>query len=322
MNKPNFTVIIPLYNKAEHILRTLESIQRQKYQASEIIVIDDGSTDNGVDIVKSANFKNLTVVQQVNGGVSSARNKGIELAQYEFIAFLDADDQWLPLYLDEIARLIEKFPQADLFGTRYQIVEAGERYVDSKINIGNVDPRGVILDDFFDIVSKGDLPFMISSVTIKKSLFGVIDAFPLGELLGEDQDLFYRAALNSQIAYSNNVHSLYHRDVQNSACLQNIPDQECPFSIRLTQAAMNIEHDINKKMGMLRYSAAHLCHIARINISAGRFKQARLLLADPRCKLKPKHLYSLYSLSWIKQTMGICTSSISKLLRILRVGRS
>jgi len=322
MNKPKFTVIIPLYNKAKHIARTLESIQKQRYPASEIIVVDDGSTDNGVEVVNATNLKNVRIIQQANGGVSSARNTGIALAQHEYIAFLDADDQWLPLYLDEIARLIEKFPQAAVFGTRYQIVEAGERYIDSKINIGNVDPTGVILDDFFDIVSKGDLPFMMSSTTIKKSLFDVIDVFPVGEPLGEDQDLFYRAALTSQIAYSNNVHLLYHRDVQNSACLQNIPDKECPFSIRLTQAAMSIEQDIEKKMAMLRYSAAHLCHIAKINISAGRFQQARALLADPRCKLKPKHLYGLYGLSWIKQVTGFCMSTLIKVLKVCRVVRS
>lgn len=311
MKKPNFTVIIPLYNKAEHILRTLKSIQWQKYKATEIIVVDDGSTDNGVALVKEQNIENLTIIEQKNGGVSSARNTGIKHASCEYIAFIDADDEWLPLYLQETAGLINKFPQAGVFGTRYQIVEADEQYLDAKININGVDPTGIILTNFFEIASRGDLPFMMSSFTIKKSLLNIIGGFPLNEPLGEDQDLFCRAAITSPIAYSNNIHSLYHRDAQNRACLNNIPNEECPFSIRLTQHAMHLKEH-HQKASMLRYCAAHLCHIAKVNINAGRFKQARLLLTDPRCKLKPKHLYGLYGLSWIKQIMKMGFTPVNK----------
>lgn len=315
MKKPNFTVVIPLFNKAQHILRTLESVQSQKYPAAEIIVVDDGSTDNGASIVKAANIKNLRFVKQKNGGVSSARNRGIELASHEYIAFLDADDRWLPLYLAETAALIQKFPKAGVFGTRYQVVETGGQYVDAKINIGEVDPTGIILNDFFDIASRGDLPFMMSSITVRKSLLNRIGAFPLNEPMGEDQDLFCRAALNSQIAYSNNIHSLYHRDAQNRACLQNIPAQECPFSVRLSNCAMNFVANEKARISMLRYSAAHLCHLARNNIQVGRFAQARALLLDPRCKLKPKHLIALYGLSWLKQVIQASQSSLSRLLQ-------
>lgn len=303
MNKPNFTVVIPLFNKAAHILRTLKSITDQKYPVAEIIIIDDGSTDNGAEIVKAENIKNLRFIRQKNEGVSSARNRGIELASHEYIAFLDADDCWLPLYLAETAALIQKFPNAGVFGTRYQVVETGGQYVDPKIDIGEVDPTGIILEDFFDVASRGDLPFMMSSITIRKSLLNRIGSFPLNEPMGEDQDLFCRAALNSQIAYSNNIHSLYHRDAQNRACLQNIPAQECPFSIRLTNCAIKFTASKKTRISMLRYSAAHLCHLAHNNIKVGRFAQARALLLDPRCKLKPKHLIGLYSLSWLKQIM-------------------
>ena len=301
MKKPNFTVIIPLYNKAEHILRTLASVQWQKYPATEIIVVDDGSTDNGPELVNAANIDNLRLIKQKNGGVSSARNKGIELASHEYIAFLDADDEWLPLYLEETAGLINKYPQAGLFGTRYQIVEEGHEYLDAKISIDEMDPKGALLEDYFDIASRGDLPFTMSSMAIKKSLLDVIGGFPEGEPLGEDQDLFCRAALHSSIAYSNNIHSLYHREAENRACIQNVPNKECPFSRRLTQAAILGNQTKKMTTSMLRYSAAHLCHIAKLNIRSGRFQQARLLLADPRCKLKPKHCYGLYGLSWLKQ---------------------
>ena len=81
MNKPQFSVVIPLYNKEQHIIRTLNSIAKQSYAANEIIVVDDGSTDNGPQLVSECNIENVTLVQQKNGGVSSARNTGISLAK-------------------------------------------------------------------------------------------------------------------------------------------------------------------------------------------------------------------------------------------------
>ncbi|MFQ3210209.1 MAG: glycosyltransferase involved in cell wall biosynthesis [Colwellia sp.] len=301
MSNLNFTVVIPLFNKAEHILRTLKSVTWQKYPAAEIIVIDDGSTDEGPAIVKSAKMKNLTLVHQKNQGVSAARNNGVALASHKYIAFLDADDQWLPLFLDEVARLIVKFPQAKFFGTRYQIVESENNYCDAKIKLGNINPEGVILENYFNIASQGNLPFTMSSMVIQRSLFEEIGGFPLDEPIGEDQDLFCRVALNADIAYSPNIHSFYHKDAQNQASKNNIPSTECGFSIRITKEARKDSKKHNT-VHMLKYSAAHLCHLAKLNIGDGHFAQARTLLSDPRCKLKPKHLIGLYGLSWIKQT--------------------
>lgn len=301
MKKPNFTVVIPLYNKAKHILRTLKSITMQKYPAMEIIVVDDGSTDEGPSLVEKANIANLSLIKQKNKGVSAARNRGIKEARYEYVAFLDADDVWLPLYLDEISGLITKFPQAEFYATRYQIVEAEERYIDAKIHPFTDDPTGVLIDDYFDISSRGDLPFTMSSITVKRNLFSIIGGFPEGEPIGEDQDLFCRAAMTTRIAYSINIHSLYHKDAQNQASKINVPEIECPFSARVTSNAIRIVENNAERKSMLRYSAAHLCHLAKLNILSHRFTQARKLLSDPRCKLKPKHLLGLYVFSWIKQ---------------------
>jgi len=307
MSNTKFTVVIPLYNKEKHIMRTLASIQAQVYQATEIIVIDDGSTDNGPALVKEANIPNLRIVRQENSGVSAARNHGISLAHYEHIAFIDADDQWLPLFLEEVACLINKFPNAGLYGTRYQIVGAENKYIDAKIRMKNQNPDGFIMDDYFEIASQGDIPFTMSSIVLKRSMFDKIAGFPLNEPIGEDQDLFYRIALNYEMAYSINIHSLYHKDADNQASKNNVPTTECPFSVRLSAIANNNRNN-KQRIDQLRYSAAHLCHLAKLNILCGRFNEARMLLADPRCKLKPKHQWGLYSFSWYKQVQQTLTS--------------
>ena len=99
----SFTVIIPLYNKEPYIKRALETVLNQTYDNFEMIIIDDGSTDEGVRIVSSIQDTRIKVFSQINSGVSAARNRGALLAKNQYLAFLDADDTWEPNFLQEIS---------------------------------------------------------------------------------------------------------------------------------------------------------------------------------------------------------------------------
>lgn len=102
------SVIIPLYNKAPYIKRALDSVAAQTYKDFELIVVDDGSTDTGGSLVKSYEKLPTRLITQVNAGPGAARNRGVSEARGEFVAFLDADDEWLPGYLQEGVRLLEE----------------------------------------------------------------------------------------------------------------------------------------------------------------------------------------------------------------------
>lgn len=106
---PRVSVIVPLYNKAPFVRRALDSIAAQTFADFEAIVVDDGSTDGGARVVAEYGDVRFRLVAQRNAGPGAARNHGAREARGEFLAFLDADDEWLPTYLEEGVRLLEKF---------------------------------------------------------------------------------------------------------------------------------------------------------------------------------------------------------------------
>jgi glycosyltransferase involved in cell wall biosynthesis len=123
---PKLSVIIPLYNKKAYIARAIQSVLAQNWQDYELLVVDDGSTDNGRGVVREQ-FQDprIRLVVQENSGEGGARNRGIAEMRGDIAAFLDADDEWLPTHLGHIAELAIGFPQAGWFATRYRSMFRG-----------------------------------------------------------------------------------------------------------------------------------------------------------------------------------------------------
>jgi glycosyltransferase involved in cell wall biosynthesis len=294
MNTIQFSVVIPLFNKADSVCRTLDSLCQQRFPAAEIIVIDDGSTDGSAEKVSALNLPNVRLVRQANQGVSFARNHGVKLAKHEYIAFIDADDQWSPFFLLEMKKLIERFTGYEFFASNYQKVCDGGTYVDPKLAIGHIPPDGKVLDNYFDIVAHGDLPFMVSSTVITHRLFVDLGGFPVGESMGEDQELFSQAALRASIVYSPLILLKYHTDSENRACDRNLPDDVLPFAKRLMTLVESESKlgSVELKKSILTYCAAHIGHLIKSNLRAGNFGVARQLLKHQCCALKPFHFFS------------------------------
>ena len=124
------SVVIPLYNKVSSIAKTLRSIQGQTVEVSEVVIVDDGSTDDSVNEVQQYQMKEpifgnkIRLIRQTNGGVSKARNRGIAEAKGDIIAFIDADDEWKPTYIETISRLVELYPCCGVYATSYEKIDA------------------------------------------------------------------------------------------------------------------------------------------------------------------------------------------------------
>ncbi len=291
MTTPMFSVVIPLYNKATHIADTIQSVLAQDERDFEIIVVDDGSIDDGPAIVERMQQQSaqIRLVRQANGGVSRARNTGISEASGRYLCFLDGDDLWHSTFLSEMRRLIAAYPEAGAYSCAYAHQFANGQQIAVEPRFSRDQRKQThFLYDLFAVASRGELPIMPSSCCIPRHVLEQCGGFPEGEPIGEDQDLWIRIAYHYPMAYSRQVYCYYLQDAENRACLNNIPSAECPFSRRLQQHAL--QSNDPRRRDMLRMTANHLLHLAQLNILAGNRDAARQLLAEPRCWLLPKRL--------------------------------
>jgi len=199
---PLVSVVIPLYNKEREVERAIRSVLAQTVRDFEIVVVNDGSTDRGPEIVAGIADPRIRLFHQDNQGVSAARNRGIAEARSDLIAFLDADDEWKPCFLEEILRLRAKYPTASVFATNYLFCDGDGRYSAPGIRGIPSHPWDGILEDYFAIASRSDPPLWTSAVAVTKAAIGSIGGFPVGVKSGEDLLTWARLALRCQVAYS------------------------------------------------------------------------------------------------------------------------
>ncbi len=212
---PLFSVVIPLYNKQDYIAACIQSVMNQSFRDFEIIIVNDCSTDNSLQVVNKLNIPNLKLIQhEQNKGLSCSRNTGIQNSSAEYIAFLDADDCWTPLFLETIFELIKCNPQASLFGTNYVEVYPNGNRLAVKKNLKNFPENDGLITDFF-ITGLQQPIYCPSSFCVKKTVFDAIGLYNETITFGEDIDFNIRANLNFQLAYSKTIGCEYTMYSQN-----------------------------------------------------------------------------------------------------------
>lgn len=200
-----FSVVIPLYNKALSIEKTIESVLSQTLQDFEVVVVNDGSTDASAKIVESINDNRIRLVNQENQGVSAARNKGIAVATFEWIAFLDGDDIWFPTHLSEINKMIIRYPESKVFSTSFEYSDNRKLFKHKR------DSDVFEVNNYFKEAIKEKLMWT-SVVVINKSCFITTPAFNEKLNRGEDLDLWARLASKYTFVKNKEVTATYYVD--------------------------------------------------------------------------------------------------------------
>lgn len=190
---PELSVIIPVYNKADYICRALRSVLNQTYQDFEVVVVDDGSTDNSVSKVSSIEDNRIRLIRQENHGVSAARNTGIAGAKGNWIAFLDADDEWHPKKIERQMYYLEKYPDVCWASCGF----SRSSKPDFEKNVEKFDPAWFqaecLLKDGLVPLSQGR-HFWTGTVLVHRKVFETVQPFNTSLRTGEDIDFFFRMA--------------------------------------------------------------------------------------------------------------------------------
>lgn len=276
-----FSIIMPLYNKAQSVEKSIRSVLAQTECAFELLIVNDGSTDKSPEIAESITDARIRVIHQNNAGVSAARNHGIREAKFEYLAFIDADDLWTPTFLSSIQSLISQYPNAGAYATAYQFQTGIEN---RPARIHGLQSNPMLMDDYFAVASRGDLPFHTSGICIPRSVIARVGYFPVDQQQGEDQDLWARIALAFSIAVHPEPCVYYVLSAENRASVQHIPDQELAYSKNLQHKLDRNQVPTELSTSIARYISGHLLHLAQLNVEAGRLNTARSLLTDPRSR--------------------------------------
>ena len=205
---PFFTVIIPLYNKENYVENTLKSILNQTFTDYEVLVVNDCSTDESVEIIKPYLSESIKLLEHsANKGLSASRNTGIKKAEANYITFLDADDLWKPTFLETIYQLIKDFPEAKIFGANYEEVYSNK--IVSPTNFSNViESKGSQIIDFFKY-NLGQGIYNHGSVCFHKSVYEKAGFYDETIDFAEDIDFNIRANYYFKLAYSNTIQMQY-----------------------------------------------------------------------------------------------------------------
>lgn len=235
MIRPFFSVVIPLYNKGAHIGETIKSVLAQSLTDFEIIVVDDGSTDDSLKVVQSLSSDlRLSIIEQANGGVSQARNRGVEIARGEYVAFLDADDFWKPGRLENLKNLILRFPDRGLYSSAHAVIRNGETRLKRQ-------PEGAFFESdargFFHEYAKSFSLVNSSTACLPRHRFSETGGFPVGVSKGEDVIVWIKAVLVGGIAYGTDLYVIINEDAENRS--DQLKGGEIPYFVSWLDARIN-----------------------------------------------------------------------------------
>lgn len=262
------SIIIPVYNKSNYIENTLQSVIKQTYKDWEAIVIDDGSTDNSAEKIRTLTDPRIHFYQQDNHGVSYTRNRGIHLAKGEFIALLDADDEWFPDYLETMIGLSAKYPNYSVF-----CVAQKDRPIHTL-------PDGIsIITDYCTY----PYIFWTGSLFIKKEVYNEIGDFMINVQLGEDNDMWLRISCKYHTVYLNEAHVSHPYFTENN--LGHTFDSQRTIPLWIWY-----KYNYPDKRKLFRYVTNELVHFGNLFANQGDYYYAWKLLSKTRgiTTIKPR----------------------------------
>lgn len=290
------SIVIPLYNKEKSIRTTLESVLAQTYTDYEVIIVNDGSTDNSLNLVKKFVDKcqitngKCEILEQPNSGVSAARNAGILAAKGDYVAFLDGDDLWNKDFLKEMVQLISDFPGKSIYGLGCAQIYEDEIPAEN----GNTYFRGVTAWNWNTMAYTG------SSACVNRDDAIAVGLFDSRMTHGEDVDMWWRLLLKKGGACYTKPYAYYRQDAENRATNKSIPlEKFIPYYIDKYEEARAKNKEFRKFFDQEMIYRLYLCLFDKHYRKEARRLAAKLdysqLKFSMRFRILFPHLYRLFT---------------------------
>ena len=221
MTKPLVSIIIPAYNCAGILSETIDSVLKQTYGNIEIVVVDDGSTDNTGEVaVGFLGSGKVRYYRQENGGPGAARNRGVEAAHGEYLAFVDADDNLTDDSIDKRMALFAEVPELELVYSNYFLrqskdsvtVRFGENYPEKYRALSSEYLNGIVFEGSPSEIFGIPFDFWTGAVLVGRNLMKRVGPFRTDISIGEDRDMWIRMSMNAgRIGYVGSPVAIYNR---------------------------------------------------------------------------------------------------------------
>lgn len=256
---PFFSIIIPLYNKENFIENTLKSVLNQSFTDFEVIIVNDGSTDCSEKKVLQFKDARIHYYCKKNGGVSTARNYGIEKAKSDYITFIDADDYWYPIFLEEMFKSINRYPELKIFSAAIE-VETSKKVVRSSYSIVKTGDCETV--NYFSASLK-QTAICTSCAVFNKNIFKKVGNFDIKIKSGQDTDMWIRIGLIYPVLFSWKILARYVYDDKSLSKNAEFNTDKIIFSKFSEQEKRN--PDLKKFLDLNRFSLAIKCKISNNN---------------------------------------------------------
>jgi glycosyltransferase involved in cell wall biosynthesis len=281
------SVVIPLYNKEKTIGRAINSVLNQSHSNLELIVIDDGSEDFGAEVVEKFNDPRIKLYRQSNKGVSAARNLGVEKANSDWVAFLDADDEYEPVFLSRCVEMLIKF-------NHHKISFVASDY--AKRNTFKKKPKKTSINavesgetNYFNLCKGNKSPGCASSSLVNRTAFFIVGGFPMGIEYFEDWILWMKLAWHGKFIYINEKLSNYWMNETSVSSNKNFNIEKLyPCAKVLIDTAQKSSISFKKKKELLWSTMVYvnffILHQSYNLLRRGKYKQSAQLLIKLRLK--------------------------------------
>lgn len=267
------SVVIPLYQKADVIRETVACVLRQTFAAFELVVVDDGSSDGGAELVASIDDRRIRLIRQANGGEAAARNRGIAEARHDWIAFLDGDDLWRSDHLESLAAAAAQGDAIAVF-SNYVLASRGRPVMPAFVPDQRVD------DLFAFALRVYGYPMHPSANLIRRDALVAAGAFPLGRPVGGDIDTFGRLAMRGAFRYCAAPTAIYRDGHPTSVLARHTRASPPPPPFVATLAALEAGGAVPRRLkdSARRYANFLMLEYARQLLDCGDPRNARRIL--------------------------------------------